>query len=126
MLWLTLLLTASPDAGSCAVRSDCALDTISMTCSLATVDLKGEGGAVNEPADTCICEKGECTRFTVEPVPCTSFKDCSLTREPFLHPVSSKKVRREHQKRVRPCKDAEEDSVCDLKTKTCRIEHWTC
>lgn len=75
---------------------------------------------------TCVCEDSECKPFTVEPVACRSWRDCSYSTEPFLHPVSSKTVKRLHPRPVRPCKDSERDAVCDPGTKTCRMVAWKC
>ena len=121
MLWLSLLLAAAP----CTTRSECALDPTTSTCHAAQKGT-GEGGPVNGSGPTCVCESGECQAITVEPVACQSYRDCSYTREPFLHPVSAKKVPREFKKPVRPCKDSERDAVCDPKSKTCRVVSWSC
>jgi hypothetical protein len=120
--WFALLLAA----GLCAARSDCALDAASKTCAPVAAGQRGEAGSVATPRDTCVCEAGECKPFTVAPVSCRTFRDCSFAREPFLRPVSSKVTPREHKRPVRPCKDAQKDAVCDPKTRTCRLVAWSC
>lgn len=126
MLGLVLVVVLSADGGVCTQRSDCTLDDTSKTCRLAKNDWEGESGPMPEGGTTCLCEKNECRAFTVEPVACKSWRDCSYDTEPFLHPVSSKKVKRHHPTRVRPCRDAERDAVCDPGSKTCRVVAWKC
>jgi hypothetical protein len=120
--WALLLAAAT----LCAARSDCALDAAARTCAKVLAGQRGEKGPVATPRDTCVCEAGACKPFTVEPVACLSWRDCSFAREPFLHPVSSKVTPREHRRPVRPCKDAQKDAVCDRKTRTCRLVAWSC
>ncbi|MFZ5445909.1 MAG: hypothetical protein ACOZQL_38305 [Myxococcota bacterium] len=123
MLLLALtLLAATP----CTQRSDCAWDAAANACGPAKDASSGERGPMSEAGTTCVCEAGQCQRFTVEPVACRSWRDCSFSREPSLHPVSSKQVPREKNRKVRPCKDAERDAVCDEQTKTCRLVAWKC
>ena len=61
-----------------------------------------------------------------EPVPCKTWRDCSYDDSRPAHPISSKKVKRKIQRKVRPCIDSETDAVCDDATKTCRVVHWKC
>ena len=119
---LALVLAGTP----CTQRSDCAWDEATKTCGAAKDAYSGASGPVQTSGQTCVCEASECRVFTVEPVACKTWRDCSFAREPFLHPASSKQVPREKNRKVRPCKDAERDSVCDEQTKTCRLVAWKC
>lgn len=113
------------DAGvACASHEACAVDWSAGLCVAAAeggyrFPLRGEG-------PTCACRAGQCAFEWQAPVKCQTWRDCSLAREPVWHPVSSKEIKREHARPVRPCKDAEHDSVCDEKTKTCRMVAWSC
>ncbi len=60
------------------------------------------------------------------PVPCKTWRDCSYDDASPPNAVSSKKVKRRFQRRVRPCRDSETDAVCDEGSKTCRVVHWKC
>lgn len=125
MLWLTLTLVLSADGGTCSKRSDCALEAATKTCRLASNAYEGEAGPV-QSGPTCVCESSECKVLNVEPVACKSWRDCGTALQPFVHPVSSKQVKREFKRPVRPCRDAERDSVCDPGTHTCRVVAWKC
>ncbi len=83
-------------------------------------------GPVQTSGWACVCDAGSCVPFEVKPVPCRSFADCSYRTTPVLHPVSSTQTPRPIKRRVRPCKDAERDAVCDEATKTCRLVAWKC
>lgn len=126
MLWLALAVVMSADGGTCSKRSDCALDAETKTCRAAKTDYDGEAGPLPSGGSTCVCENSECKPFTVEPVACKTWRDCSYSTEPFLRPVSSKTVKRLHPKPVRPCRDSERDAVCDPDTRTCRVVAWKC
>lgn len=127
--WLGLvvgvLVSGAPDggvaAGGCARARDCAVAADGGCAPSAW----GQG-PVSESGVACDCRAGACVPFTVAPVPCRSFRDCSYASEPVLHPVSSKATPRPFKGKVRPCRDAERDSVCDEGTKTCRLVAWKC
>ena len=113
--------TAPPPAPACSSSADCTIDLGAGTCVL--------GGHPSGPSITagpiCTCTQGSC-QFSWSPaVPCQSFKDCSMTREPRLRPVPSSEVPRELPRPVRPCKDGERDSVCG-DDGFCHIVAWGC
>ncbi|MCC6997869.1 MAG: hypothetical protein IT370_24855 [Deltaproteobacteria bacterium] len=112
---------APTPAPACGSSADCAIDLGAGTCVL--------GGRPSGPIITegpiCTCTQGSCQFSWSAPVPCQSFKDCSLTREPRLRPVPSSEVPRELPRPVRPCKDGERDSVCG-DDGLCHIVAWSC
>jgi hypothetical protein len=129
---LFFVLSAGPDAGHrvwpdapiCSGRQDCVFDARSNTCSFNPG--QGEWGPMFKPATTCACKDDACVVDKIEPVSCRTYKDCSYSKTPFLHPVSSKEVKRAHPNKVRPCVDDEMDAVCNPESKTCVLEAWKC
>lgn len=122
--WLGLVVWLSaataPDGG-CTSARDCEPQADGGCRTSA----QGQGPVV-ERGLACACEASACVPFPVEPVPCRTFADCSYQTTPVLHPVSSTVTPRPVKRKVRPCRDAERDAVCDERTKTCRLVAWKC
>lgn len=126
LLAVVVLLPAgalAADGGvSCRTAQDCEVAASRDACAAA----KYGQGPVNVSGPVCACRDGRCALEQLEAVSCTSYRDCSLSSEPVLHPVSSKKVPRPHPRPVRPCVDDGRDSVCDPATRTCKVISWKC
>ena len=118
---LAMVLAAAP---VCAQAWDCSLDDATKTCSVKP-DGSGTPGGHSAPGLTCACSEGQCVPFTVEAVPCRTWRDCSVDEKPFPHATSSKKVPRALKRKVRPCVDSERDAICD-ETHTCKYVVWKC
>lgn len=110
--------------GACRKDDECAVDVAAGTCHAGGETLIGP---IHEQGPVCACDRaaGRCRLEWVEPVRCKSWRDCSWVAKPRLRPVPSTKVRRPVRRPVRPCKDAEVDSVCTPEG-TCRIVGWSC
>lgn len=122
--WCSARPEARGPTGSCTAHADCRVDLSAGQCVVAPQP--GFRFPLREQGPTCACRAGACQLEWIDPVACTSWRDCSFSREPVLHPTSSKKVKRERPGPVRPCRDAERDAVCDPVTKTCRVVAWSC
>jgi hypothetical protein len=107
----------------CAADADCAVDVGTATCHLHG---KTSIGPIEREGPVCACVQGACQLQWDGPVACSTWKDCSWTRQPRLRPVPAKLVPRPVDHPVKPCSDdGEIDSVC-APDKTCRIISSSC
>lgn len=123
--WCTLRpdepATRTSTEGGCTQDADCTVDVGSGMCHVGSAHLS----PLTELGPLCICnsETTLCEFMWIEPVPCTTFADCWYEREPRLHPVPATEPR---DAPVEPCVEGEIDSICDERTRTCRIVAWEC
>ena len=115
-----------PEHGASApgcTAGGCALDVGGGRCALGPSTTLGP---ITEQGPLCTCApSGRCDWSWSGPVPCTTWRDCSWTRDPRLRPVPSSLVPRPVDHPVAPCKDGERDAVC-APAGTCRIVAWSC
>ncbi len=115
-----------PELGASAsgcTAGGCALDVGGARCALGPATTLGP---ITEQGPLCTCApSGRCEWSWSGPVPCTTWRDCSWTRDPRLRPVPSSLVPRAVDHPVAPCKDGERDAVCSP-AGICRIVAWTC
>lgn len=111
-------------AGGCKQDGECAVDVATATCHAG-----GDAfiGPITKEGAVCTCDAraGKCVWSWSGPVACKTYRDCSLVRTPRLRAVPAKLVPRPVKRLVRPCKDAEIDSVC-APDGTCKIVGWGC
>ena len=111
-------------ATECASNSECAIDIGSGTCHLNGNTMVGP---IERTGPICLCDatSAACVFHWVEPVPCTSFRDCWYDTEPRLRPVRASEPR---EAPVVPCIDGEIDAVCagTGETRFCAIISWEC
>ena len=108
----------------CAGDADCGMDPETSACRVG-----GENpGPIWVEGPVCACSSGQCVLTTQGPVPCRSWRDCSWVRVPRLHPVPASEHPRPTAHPVRPCRDGEIDSVCDVDggAGVCRVVAWSC
>jgi hypothetical protein len=112
---------------SCVQPEDCAVDVGTATCHPHGKSLIGP---IYREGSLCMCRPGtgRCDFVWQQPVPCTSWRDCSWVRAPRLRPVPVQEAPRPIGRPVRPCVDGEVDSVCagEGDRKACRIVAWGC
>ncbi len=97
---------ASP--AGCVADADCAIDLGTGTCHLHGQTMVGP---ITSEGAFCRCDTAttKCVRQWVEPIPCTSFKDCDFERAPRLHPIKPT-TPRDHP--VKMCDEGSVDAVC--------------
>ena len=117
----------APTGPACQKTAECALDVATGQChgvSGQRLPLIRVSGAL------CRCDEATktCRYQWMDPVACSSWRDCSWTRTPRLRPVSSKEVPRPTPRPVKACVDGEIDSVCGGPTgrNICQIVAWSC
>ena len=104
-------------APACKGADDCRASLVERGCAEAV------GGARTADDSLCACRAGRC-QAAPPPVPCKTYRDCSLAHEPFGHVVPATKVPRENPWPVKPCVDGESDVVCERGF--CRFVVWGC
>lgn len=114
------------EAPECKTDADCFIDIPTARCFA-----QGQpAGPILAQGPYCACDrtKRRCQLAWQEPVACKSWRDCSWTLEGRARAVPSRTHPRPVPRPVKPCADAERDSVCteaDGK-KLCRLVAWKC
>jgi hypothetical protein len=117
-------LEAEPSG--CKSDADCFVDLPTGRCFP-----QGQtAGPIIDQGPYCACRvaTGRCEPAWQEPVECRDWRDCSWTREGRARAVSARTRPRPVARPVKPCADAEHDSVCTevAGAKVCRLVGWRC
>jgi hypothetical protein len=115
--------TRNAERISCRTDGDCAFDATAGVCIA-----NPSPASLVSPGIDCQCDTLNhfCKQMWVSDVPCKSFLDCSwrgVGAHP-IRPVPSWFAPRSDKNPVRPCRDAERDSVCV--GGKCVIHAWKC
>jgi len=119
-----MVLSGGTPHGPCASDSECAWSKTHRACyALAS----GRLAADERQPGACRCDvaASACVHSFSGEVTCKTWRDCSAVLDgQGRRPVPAKVLPREHRRQVRPCRDAEWDSVCA--EGVCKIVAWKC
>ena len=104
----------------CKTDADCGLDVGMGACVAGKPAMIGP---ITTTGPLCTCDAASaCAPAWVDPIACTSWKDCDVVTTPRLHPVRANPPR---TKPVKPCEDSEHDAICSP-AGFCEVVSWSC